>query len=108
MIHGILNKNEELYYYQGFHDYVSVFLLTLGENLGFYCADIASNYFIRDFMYKTFEPGVMPALDLTSKIIELVDPELFSMIEEMGGQPTFTLSWFLTWFSHDVQNLSEV
>ena len=74
-------------------------MLTLGENLGFYCADIASNYFIRDFM---------PALDLTSKLIELVDPELFEMVESMGGQPTFTLSWFLTWFSHDIENFSKV
>ena len=59
-------------------------------------------------MYKTFEPGVMPALDLTSKLIELVDPELFEMVETMGGQPTFTLSWFLTWFSHDVAAFDKV
>lgn len=85
IIHAILNKNEHLHYYQGYHDFVSVFLLTLGENLGFYCADVATNHFIRDFMYKTFEPGVMPALDLTSKLIELIDPELFEMVEAMGG-----------------------
>ena len=59
-------------------------------------------------MYKTFEPGVMPALDLTSRIVELVDPELFSMIEEMGGQPFFTLSWLLTWFSHDIAEFEKV
>lgn len=43
-------KGCPLYYYQGFHDVVSVFYLTLGENLGFYCADAASRHFIRDFM----------------------------------------------------------
>lgn len=55
IMHAIINKNKDLWYYQGYHDFVSVFLLTLGQNLGFYCADIASNYVIRDFMYKTME-----------------------------------------------------
>ena len=69
IIHAILNKNDDLHYYQGFHDFVSVFLLTLGENLGFHCCNIASNYYIRDYMYPSFETGVFPALDLTNKLI---------------------------------------
>lgn len=69
IITAVLNKNSELFYYQGYHDFVSVFLLTLGDNLGFHCANIASNYLIRDFMMETLELGVFPALDLTSKLI---------------------------------------
>ena len=108
MIHAILNKNPELYYYQGFHDFVSVFLLTLGENLGFHCANIASNYLIRDYMCESFEIGVFPALDLTNKLVQLLDHDLWEIIELGGGQPTFALSWLLTWFSHDIDNLEKV
>jgi hypothetical protein len=57
-------KNKDLHYYQGFHDFVSVFFLTLGENLGFYCSEVAAKYLIRDYMLKTFNEGVMPALNL--------------------------------------------
>ena len=108
MITAILNKNSELYYYQGYHDYVSVFLLTLGDNLGYYCAKIASNYLIRDFMNETFESGVLPALDLTSKLIQLIDIDLWNLIEQSGGQPNFAVSWILTWFSHDIDHFEKV
>jgi hypothetical protein len=65
-----LIKNVGLYYYQGFHDFASVFLLTLGENLGFYCADAASRYLIRDYLLETFEQGVIPALHLVMKLLK--------------------------------------
>ena len=83
---------------------MSVFLLTLGENLGFHCSNIASNYYIRDYMYPTFEIGVFPALDLTNKLVQLLDHDLWEVIELSGGQPNFALSWLLTWFSHDIDN----
>lgn len=50
LIVGVLNKNQDLFYYQGFHDFASVFYLTLGENLGFYCAEVAARFLIRDYM----------------------------------------------------------
>jgi hypothetical protein len=85
IIHAILNQNDELYYYQGFHDFVSIFLMTLGENLGYHCANIASNYLIKDFMLVNFELGVFPALDLTNKLLELIDNDLFELVELIGG-----------------------
>ena len=69
IITAVLNQNLDLFYYQGYHDFVSVFLLTLDDNLGYICAKIASNYLIRDFMMESFDQGVLPALDLTSKLI---------------------------------------
>lgn len=107
-IHAILNKNSELYYYQGFHDFVSVFMLTLGENLGFYCSEAAARYLIRDYMLETFDAGVIPALDLILKLLQQVDEELYEVIIQAGSQPTFTLSWILTWFSHDLYSFAQV
>ena len=60
-------------------------MLTLGEDLGFHCADIATNYVIRDFMYSNFEVGVFPALDLTNKLLELIDRDLYDLVELSGG-----------------------
>lgn len=69
-----------MYYYQGYHDVVSVFLLTLGENLGFYCADAASRFWIWDFMLENFEPGVIPSLKLSMQILKKVDKECYDLI----------------------------
>ena len=87
---------------------MSVFLLTLGENLGFYCADIASRYYIRDSMLENFEPGVIPALKLMMRILEKADQECYDIISAGGDIPTFALSWFLTWFSHDIDDFGLV
>lgn len=76
----ILSKNKDLHYYQGFHDFVSVFLITLGQNLGFYCSNIASEYFIKDFMREKFEIGVIPAFNWIQKLVEIYDPELYDLI----------------------------
>jgi hypothetical protein len=53
-------------------------------------------------MLEKMEMGLFPALNITSKLIELIDEDLFSLIEESGGQPNFAVSWILTWFSHDI------
>lgn len=85
-----------------------MFLLTLEENLAFYCSKAAANYLIKDFMLETFDMGVFPALDMTSKLIELVDDDLHALVESSGGHPNFALSWILTWFSHDIDSLEKV
>lgn len=38
IILAILKKNKDLHYFQGFNDFCSVFMLSLGDNLGFYCS----------------------------------------------------------------------
>ena len=30
------------------------------------------------------------------------------MVEAIGGQPTYALSWILTWFSHDIDDIYKV
>ena len=85
-----------------------MFLLTLDENMAFYCSKVVANYLISDFMLETFEQGVFPALDMTSKLIELVDDDLHALVQSSGGQPNFALSWILTWFSHDIDSFEKV
>jgi TBC1 domain family member 20 len=85
-----------------------VFLLTLGENLGFYCADAASRFRIWDYMLENFEPGVIPALKLVMKILLQVDEECYEILTNCGDIPTFTLSWLLTWYSHVLPDFSHV
>ncbi len=85
-----------------------MFYLTLGETVGFYCADATSVYFIKDYMHETFETGVIPAMGLIMKIIKAVDQELFDILYEGLPEPTYSLSWFLTWFSHDLTHFPDV
>ena len=87
---------------------MSVMFLTLGENLGFYCADALSRFWIWDFMLENFEPGVMPSLKLIMQILKKADEECYDIVSQSGDIPTFSLSWFLTWFSHVINDLGVV
>jgi hypothetical protein len=104
MIHAVLVKNPHLYYYQGYHDFTSVFLLTLGENLGFYCVEAASRFLIKDYMLESFDPGVIPALNLLMQLLKQADEDIYEIVAIGGDIPSFTLSWILTWYSHDLEN----
>jgi len=48
--------------------------------LGYYCAEAASRYLIRDYMLESFEKGVIPALRLVLTLLKIVDEELYEMI----------------------------
>mmetsp|Transcript_14454 Transcript_14454/g.24675 ORF Transcript_14454/g.24675 Transcript_14454/m.24675 type:complete len:167 (+) Transcript_14454:604-1104(+) len=108
VITAILNKSPALSYTQGYNDFISVFLLTLDTNLAFHCGSIASVHMLRDFLNAKFDLGVLPALDFAAKLIELLDKELFELVEKMGGQPVFALSWIISWFAHDISNFDDV
>ena len=49
-----------------------------------------------------------PAFELTSKLVKLVDPELWEIIGLRFGRPDFIVSWVLTWFSHDINQFKDV
>ena len=65
---------------------------------------------IKDYMLQSFEQGVIPALNLIMKLLKEVDADLFEMIDigSFSMQPTFTLSWVLTWYSHDILCFKQV
>ncbi|CDW79148.1 tbc1 domain family member 20 [Stylonychia lemnae] len=63
----------------------------------------------KDYMLKTFEEGIIPLLTLLMKLLEELDQDIYDMVEQgVMGQPTFTLSWILTWFSHDIDKFTDV
>jgi hypothetical protein len=41
-------------------------------------------------------------------LLELVDPELSGFIKSAQLQPYYGLSWILTWFAHDVDELETI
>lgn len=93
-------------YYQGMNDVASVFLLTLDQNLAYYCTDIASRFILNDYLQLPFEEGLIPMFKLVFYLLEKVDPELYMLASDDGLQemPIFTTSWILTIFSHDIEN----
>eukprot|EP01038_Epipyxis_sp_PR26KG_P009667 gene9667-13016_t len=108
IIMSVLCKNENLYYYQGFHDIVSVFLLVVDEDhLAFALVDAMCNKFITDYMRKDFEL-VSQWMKILFIIIKQVDKELHGFIMLSELQPFFATSWLITWFAHDIKDVDAI
>ena len=53
-------NGEKINYYQGMHDVAGTFLLTLDQNLAFYCIDLASRFLLTDYLQLPFDVGLIP------------------------------------------------
>lgn len=108
IINAILSRNASLNYFQGFHDVVTVFFLVFRDPiLTFSAAEAMCSDFIADSMHETFDT-ISELLKLMFIIIGEFDRPLYNFFVKAESEPYFALSWFLTWFSHDVIVLNDI
>ena len=92
---------------QGFHDVTSVFLLVLeDDHIAFALAEVISRDYISDFMNCDFEV-VGRSMKMLFVIIKASDSVLHRFLMSAEMEPFFATSWLLTWFSHDLQYISD-
>ncbi|GAA5997788.1 GTPase-activating protein GYP8 [Rhodotorula paludigena] len=104
----VLRRHPALQYFQGYHDIVSVLLLTLREEeLVIASTERLSLHRIRDNMGSGLEP-TLGYLKLVDRIVEQADPELYRIINQAASMPFFALSWALTLFSHDLESVAVI
>lgn len=96
-----------VHYYQGLHDVASVLLLVAGEPAAFDMLCHLATGHLRDATRSSLDP-VIELLGLMGPIVAAADPELASYLAKQGLPPFYALSWFITWFSHDLADFGEV
>ncbi|POM75984.1 Hypothetical protein PHPALM_6833 [Phytophthora palmivora] len=108
IILGVLDANHELFYFQGYHDIVSVFLLTLGNSKNTLQAvrNVSETYH-REPMRSGFEQ-VMATTRLLFPLLDAADEVLFQHLHESGVEPFFALPWMITWFAHQLKRFGDV
>lgn len=108
MILSILCRHSELHYFQGYHDVMSVFLLTIeDDHLACALGEAASLRFFRDCMNSDFDV-VSKTMRLIMVILKVVDQRLYSYLTKAGVEPFFATSWIITWFAHDIKSVSGI
>ncbi|KAL4248680.1 GTPase-activating protein TBC20/Gyp8-like protein [Abortiporus biennis] len=105
LIVALFRKRRTLNYFQGYHDIISVFFLTLPPELQLACVEKMSLHRLRDAMGNGLEP-VIGLLRLLKRVLALANPEFSELIEQNTPLPYFALSNLLTLFSHDVPTLA--
>lgn len=100
----VVHHGGQVHYYQGLHDVASVLLLVAGERAAFAILCRLATGPLRDATRPTLDP-VLELLGLMGPVLEAADPELAALARDLGLPPYYALSWFITWFSHDVGGL---
>uniref|UniRef100_K3WBN5 Rab-GAP TBC domain-containing protein n=1 Tax=Globisporangium ultimum (strain ATCC 200006 / CBS 805.95 / DAOM BR144) TaxID=431595 RepID=K3WBN5_GLOUD len=107
IINAVLRGNDELHYYQGYHDVSSVFLLALGDQRAFCALERVSSSYHREAMGTGFET-VMQVTRLLFPLVDAEDSALFAYMCQSGVEPFFALPWMITWFAHQLQRFEDV
>jgi len=101
----VLRRHPALYYSQGYHDIVQVFLLVLGVEAAPAAVTRLSFLRVRDYMLPSLDPAIAH-LELLPPIINAVDVELYQHLPKI--QPSFALAATLTLFAHVVQEYGDI
>ncbi|GAA6050247.1 hypothetical protein JCM3770_002754 [Rhodotorula araucariae] len=104
----VLRRHPALHYFQGYHDIVSILLLTLeDDDLVIATAERLSLHRIRDNMGSGLEP-TLGYLRLVDRIVQQADPDMYRIMNQAASMPFFALSWALTLFSHDLESVAVI
>ncbi|KAF2070165.1 hypothetical protein CYY_008522 [Polysphondylium violaceum] len=104
IVNAVLSIHPSLYYFQGYHEIASVLLLITDESLAFAMLERLSLNHFNDCMLPNFSE-VLKVLNLLFPLISLMDQNVYNFLLKSNVQPLFSISWILTWFSHNVEEL---
>jgi hypothetical protein len=125
ILHTLFSLHEgDLHYVQGFHDIAQVFLLVCaqpsdpsapfswasnarGEELAFHLTERLALLHLRDSLRPTLD-AVVQTMSLIFPLLARADPPVHALLQRAHVQSFFSLSWILTWFSHNLDRLGDV
>lgn len=107
VIMRVLCRNQDLHYYQGYHDVAVTLLLVVGEELATALLEQMSLHQLRDFMEGTMEKTTK-MLAFLHPIIEEADPELEDFLVRSEVGQVFALSWLITWYGHVLKDFATI
>ncbi|KAM7542688.1 hypothetical protein Aperf_G00000010267 [Anoplocephala perfoliata] len=107
LVLSILTEYPDLHYYQGFHDICYTCLSVLGPDNAFAVVKQLVPKHFTVFMQKTMDP-TSETLQLVFDLLQITSPEIWSRFQALNFEPFFTLSWFLTWFTHILSDRNDI
>ena len=107
--------NGRYHYYQGFHDLALYIMLLFFNNndISTLILQRLSEFFLRDFLGEHNEhekPDYCMINEILSSTIYLTDPETIKALRSKvdNTEPYYALSWVLSWFTHNLTNISKI
>jgi len=93
------------HYFQGCNEVASMLLFALGETQ----AVVALDWLMNHTLTRWFELSLPPLVELMANImplLDLADGEVYQLLRDCDIEsPTFALSWLMTWFAHNTEDI---
>eukprot|EP01080_Neovahlkampfia_damariscottae_P006523 gene6523-10531_t len=109
IMNNVMIDNEDLYYFQGFHDICTIFLFVCGEDVALACIKKLTILHLKDSMLKPEFDPIIQKMERIFELIYQIDPELGEHIQKSQNHTShFAFSWILTWFSHVIEDFEVI
>lgn len=96
-----------MFFTQGFHDVCYTCLAVLGPDEAFAVLKQLVPKHFNVFMQETMD-ATSETLQLVFDLLQLTSPEIWFRFRALNFEPFFTLSWFLTWFTHILSDSNDI
>lgn len=103
----LTETEQELHYYQSFHDIAAILILKFGYKNGLKFLERLCRSHLRDFMDADFS-HTKAFSQFVIELVKRLDKDLAEKLESIQMPPFFFVSWCLAWFSHDLELSSEI
>ena len=111
MINAAVVKNEgRLQYYQGYHDVLSVLVLTLTDDdkVCFAVAERVTQSLLGDYIWRPDFSVLTHLLELVFCLVQIFDAEVGQFLRASGVSALVALPAIITLFAHDCHDLAKV
>ncbi|XP_071823507.1 TBC1 domain family member 20-like [Apostichopus japonicus] len=103
----VLCENNQLHYYQGYHDICVTFQLVVGKEATVSLVNKLSTHHLRDFMDSTMD-RTKHMLNYLLPIINKSKPALHDFLQRSEVGTVFALAWLITWYGHVLNSFRSI
>ncbi|CAL5227359.1 g10307 [Coccomyxa viridis] len=103
---AVSSYSGDVHYYQGLHSVASVLLFVVKEHTALAMLQRLVVCHLRDCTRPNLD-AVLELLSLLLPVLRVVDPQLHAHIEAADMQAHFALSWYITWFAYNLDQLQD-
>lgn len=107
-LHALFSRHPHLHYVQGIHDVATVTMTVCADDdaLGFALLERLCLVHLRDSLQPSLD-RVIALMSLVLPLLASSDSALYLFLKRSELSSFFTLSWLLTWLSHNIASLQD-
>lgn len=72
--------------------------------MGYFTAKAMADKYFNDYIMFPFDKTICTAMQIHMEILRRENAVAFEKVKDFAKSPIFTMSWYITWFAHSVDD----